>query len=416
MLGPQQPRRQEPVVGHAARLPRVEHRVQDGRGELRARFDRALDKTYSAGLWAAPPRGRGHRSSPRSPARSGWRPMRRRGPPATTSRPAPRGGAPITAAVGPRLSMPGHTRIELRVERRAVDRRRHGVDDGCRTRCGRGRAGRTAARPASGTTLNARHCATRSGPRSGQGRRAGRGGPRRPGRPAPARAARWRRGRAPSRSGRRRRDRSTAQRSGRLAPDDDRVLAVGTALSALETQARVEAGEARHVGEAARAPLLVDDQQQRRLGEPSLRDRASARSRPSAITSPPFMSIVPEPTSCSPSPRQRPVVGVGDDRVEVAEQQDARAAGSAQLQQQVVGVVGRSSRAGACTSASGGARSPGGGDRRLGAGPVAGRRRDVDERAQIVGRALCDRGAISSPMAPWSQPFHSARPGAQFPA
>ncbi len=72
--------------------------------------------------------------------------------------------------------------------------------------------------------------------------------------------------------GRRARVRAAAVRedlhgAGRLALDDDRVVAVGVELAGLEAQARVEAREAVDVAERADAPLLVDDEQQGDLGE-----------------------------------------------------------------------------------------------------------------------------------------------------
>ena len=81
----------------------------------------------------------------------------------------------------------------------------------------------------------------------------------------------------------------------RLAPDHHALLAVRAALPGLEAQARVPAVEARRVGEGRRAPLLVLHDEQatspKRSGA-----RASARRTPSASTTPPFMSTVPEPT------------------------------------------------------------------------------------------------------------------------
>ena len=56
---------------------------------------------------------------------------------------------------------------------------------------------------------------------------------------------------------------------------------------------------------------------------------ASARSAPSASTTPPFMSTVPEPTSRSPSRVSGAWSVVRDHGVEVAEQQDAPGAGPA---------------------------------------------------------------------------------------
>ena len=158
------------------------------------------------------------------------------------------------------------------------------------------------------------------GDRRQAGRPAGRvAGRRPPARRRRARAARCARGRAPSPSARSGRARSrascpppcAARRRPRRRPAQ---------LAGLEAQAGVQAGEARRRGaNVRRAPLLVADEQQRDLGEALAGAAASARSAPRASTSPPFMSTVPEPTSCSPSRRERPVLGVRDDGVEVAD-------------------------------------------------------------------------------------------------
>ena len=55
---------------------------------------------------------------------------------------------------------------------------------------------------------------------------------------------------------------------------------------------------------------------------------ASARITPSASAIPPFMSTAPEPISRSAVALERPVLIVGDDGVEMAEQQHAAGAGA----------------------------------------------------------------------------------------
>ena len=60
---------------------------------------------------------------------------------------------------------------------------------------------------------------------------------------------------------------STLQRPGRLAPDDDPLLALGAELAGLEAQAGVVALEAPDVHERLHPPLLVVDEQHGELGE-----------------------------------------------------------------------------------------------------------------------------------------------------
>ena len=154
---------------------------------------------------------------------------------------------------------------------------------------------------------------------------------RRPARPRPSASSALRprsgRGAGVRASGR---ARSTWIVPGRLAAHDDAVVAVRRALAALEAQARRPSRRsARRGAKSARAPLLVADEQQRELARSARGRWASARIAPSASTTPPFMSTLPEPTSCSPSRVERPVLGVRDDGVEVAEQQDRLRAGAA---------------------------------------------------------------------------------------
>ena len=118
------------------------------------------------------------------------------------------------------------------------------------------------------------------------------------------------------------------QRAGGLALDDHGVLAVARALAGLEAEAGVEVREALGVGERRRAPLLVDDQQQRELLErlaaawpARAAGRARSRRRPSCRRARAGQAVAVA--------LERAVGGVGDDGVEVAEQQHPAAAGAA---------------------------------------------------------------------------------------
>ena len=126
---------------------------------------------------------------------------------------------------------------------------------------------------------------------------------RRPGRRRRARAARCGRGRAPSPSARCGRApvtwivpaalrRTTTPSS--LAAPARRPRSTGTRRSRRSASTWANGGG---------PPLLVADQQQRELVVELRAARRSARSAPSASTSPPFMSTEPEPTSCSPDAR-----------------------------------------------------------------------------------------------------------------
>ena len=75
------------------------------------------------------------------------------------------------------------------------------------------------------------------------------------------------------------------------------------------------------VRERPDAPLLVADQQQRRLGRARRGARRARAGRPRARTSPPFMSIEPEPSRRSPSRRSGWWSAWPIDRVEVADEQ-----------------------------------------------------------------------------------------------
>jgi hypothetical protein len=113
--------------------------------------------------------------------------------------------------------------------------------------------------------------------------------------------------------------RGHAQRAGRLAADDHGLVLVGE-LPGLEAQAGVEALEARDVHEGPDAPLLVAHEQQRGLGE-------VARARGQGAQEPERQHVAALHVDRARAQqllavaRQRAVLLVGDDRVEVAEQQ-----------------------------------------------------------------------------------------------
>ena len=247
--------------------------------------------TNSSGWWACPPRG----PSPSTvsaivPRPCGWRRWRRRGrrrsaaPPSSPQRrpDEPLGGdlarSPSRASAGP-------------APPRARPRRRSAGPARAPPRAPRSRSPRRSqtSSPAAGTTLNASPARTTVGHR-GQPVGAGRvASPRRPAAPPrPARAGRCGPSPAPSPECAATPRATHPQRRRRLALRDHRLLPAGSELAGLEAQAGVVAGEAGRVAEAAGPPLLVDDGEQRELGE-ALRDlrraraspRAPARSRPS---------------------------------------------------------------------------------------------------------------------------------------
>ena len=123
-------------------------------------------------------------------------------------------------------------------------------------------------------------------------------------------------------------------RARRLAPDHDAVVTVGRALAALEAQAGVPAGEARDVRQRGLAPLLVADHEQRDLGvvrrAPGEQPHRAEREHDAAL----HVDAAGADQLLALA-RERPVVGVRDDGVEVAEQQDPLGAGAAQPRQQV---------------------------------------------------------------------------------
>ncbi len=120
--------------------------------------------------------------------------------------------------------------------------------------------------------------------------------------------------------------------AGRLALDDDRVVALDVELAGLEAQAGVEAGEAVDMAEPADAPLLVDDEQQGDLGEqvgPRAQRAQDAEGQDIAALHVDGARAI-EAVGVVGVAFEHAVLVVGDDGVEVAEQKDALGACSAQ--------------------------------------------------------------------------------------
>ena len=133
--------------------------------------------------------------------------------------------------------------------------------------------------------------------------------------------------------------RADAQRGRRLALGDHGLL-VAVELAGLEAQAGVVAGEARRVAEAAGPPLLVDHGEQGELRE-ALRDRGQRAHDPERERDPALHVHRPGADQAVALAGQRTVVGVGDDGVEMAEQQHPAAPGARDRRQQIGGVPGR---------------------------------------------------------------------------
>ena len=116
--------------------------------------------------------------------------------------------------------------------------------------------------------------------------------------------------------------RAHAQRAGGLAPDDDRVLAVGRPAGRPRSTGRRRSPRSAPRGRTARCATP----RRRRAAAPPRANAsvrvASARRTPSASTTPPFMSTVPEPVRRSPSTASAPVGSVRDDGVDVADEQE----------------------------------------------------------------------------------------------
>ena len=181
--------------------------------------------------------------------------------------------------------------------------------------------------------------------------------------------------------------RGHAQCAGRLAADDDPLLALGTALAGLEAQARVVAGEPVDVAELVGPPLLIGHEQQPKLGEQltAVAERAGGSEREHHAA---LHVVGAGPVQPVAVPPQGPVVVVADHGVDVAEQQQPALAGSGHPGDQVGGAAGR--RAGNALDRRV-RRQHRGTDREclLGAAEIAGGRGDRDERFQL---ALGERG------------------------
>ena len=120
-------------------------------------------------------------------------------------------------------------------------------------------------------------------------------------------------------------------------------VAVGAELAGLEAQAGVEAGEPRPVGEAAGAPLLVDHGQQASSANAS-GSRGQLAQHPEREHHAALHVDGPRADQPAVLARQRPVVGVGDHGVEMAEQQQLAGARAADRRQQVGGMAGERAR------------------------------------------------------------------------
>jgi len=200
--------------------------------------------------------------------------------------------------------------------------------------------------------------------------------------------------------------RAHAQRAGRLAAHDDRLVAVGGQLAALEAQAGVPAREALRVDEVADAPFLVADEQQRDLLEVVRAPRELAQDAERQDVT----ALHVDAARADEQARvalQRAVDLVRVDSVDVAEQQHAAAAAAAQGQDQVVGVVVRRA-GGALDLRLGGRQRPRDRERLLRARDVTRRRGDRHQAIELLLGpsgdplgALCD-ARLHSPVLPES--------------
>ena len=175
-----------------------------------------------------------------------------------------------------------------------------------------------------------------------------------------------------------------AQRPGRLALDDHALLAVRAGLAGLEAEAGVELREEVGVLEPAHAPPLVGDEQQRELGE-----RIAARGEGVQHADRQHDAALhidrARPDQAVAVADQRAMRVVADDRVEVAQEQDASGPLSVDSRQEVRRVAGRRARDALdlgfrrqqCRAQR---------DRLLGAVVVARRRGHADERLELAHR------------------------------
>ena len=172
------------------------------------------------------------------------------------------------------------------------------------------------------------------------------------------------------------------QGPGRLAPHDHAVVALRRARAALEAEAGVEAGEALHVGERRRPPLLVADQQQRHLGV-VLRARRQRAHHAEREHDAALHVDRARPDELVAVALERAMRRVRDDRVEVAEQQDPPRARARDPREHVLGVAGRG--AGQALERDGVGQQRGAdGSALLRAALVARGRGDADERLQLA--------------------------------
>jgi hypothetical protein len=146
------------------------------------------------------------------------------------------------------------------------------------------------------------------------------------------------------------------------------------------------------VGERADAPLLVAHQQQRGLGE-VLRARGQGAQHAEGEHVAALHVHGARADQAVAVAVQRTVVGVRDDRVDVAEEEDALRAGPGHAEEEVGRVVRRRAREVLDRGLVGRQR---GGDRRglLGAVDVAARRGDGDERLELALGAAGDRVGV----------------------
>ena len=132
--------------------------------------------------------------------------------------------------------------------------------------------------------------------------------------------------------------RPQAQSARRLSAHDDRIVARFTQLAGFEAEAGIEALEALHVIEAAAAPLLIVDQQQRRHGQLGTIDERTKCSKRECHTA---LHVIGSSSKqvVAASPRRQEGI-VRDDSVEVADQQDFALAGAINRDDNVRGVLG----------------------------------------------------------------------------
>jgi hypothetical protein len=171
------------------------------------------------------------------------------------------------------------------------------------------------------------------------------------------------------------------QRGGRLALENHRLPLLGVALTRLEAQAGIEAGEEGRVAKGRGAPFLVIHQQHGHLGVERGAGGQLAhhtqRQRHAALH-----VNGPRTGQAVASAGQRAVFGVRHDSVEMAEQEDAHGAGSREAADEVRRVADRGARD-ALDTRLWRKEGPTEGNRLLGARHVAGRGGDAHESLQL---------------------------------